>query len=112
MNILEYLSVKPNNPNFSYGPCSKRPGYHLESLDAETLGRSHRSSVGKSALRLVCDETEHLLGLPDDSFVGVVPASDTGAFELAMWSMLGVRDRDIFCWEYFGKGWLDKLSTI
>ena len=109
MNIVEYPSVKPNNPNFSSGPCSKRPGYQLESLDVETLGRSHRSSVGKSALRSVCDETKRLLGLPDDYLVGVVPASDTGAFEMAMWSMLGARDIDVFCWESFGKGWLNDI---
>jgi len=107
--IVEFPSVKPNNPNFSSGPCSKRPGYQLESLDAETLGRSHRSSVGKSALRSVCDETKRLLGLPDDYLVGAVPASDTGAFEMAMWTMLGARDIDVFCWESFGKGWLNDI---
>jgi phosphoserine aminotransferase len=107
--IVEFPSVKPNNPNFSSGPCSKRPGYQLESLDAETLGRSHRSSVGKSALRSVCDETKRLLGLPDDYLVGVVPASDTGAFEMAMWTMLGARGIDVFCWESFGKGWLNDI---
>jgi len=109
VNIVEFPSVKPNNPNFSSGPCSKRPGYQLESLDVETLGRSHRSSVGKSALRSVCDETKRLLGLPDDYLVGVVPASDTGAFEMAMWTMLGARDIDVFCWESFGKGWLNDI---
>ena len=109
MNIVDFPSVKPNNPNFSSGPCSKRPGYQLESLDVETLGRSHRSSVGKSALRSVCDETKRLLGLPDDYLVGVVPASDTGAFEMVMWSMLGARDIDVFCWESFGKGWLNDI---
>src|SRR6056300_23926 len=106
---MDFPSVKPNNPNFSSGPCSKRPGYQLESLDVETLGRSHRSSVGKSALRSVCDETKRLLGLPDDYLVGVVPASDTGAFEMVMWSMLGARDIDVFCWESFGKGWLNDI---
>ena len=109
MNIVEFPSVKPNNPNFSSGPCSKRPGYQLQSLNLETLGRSHRSSVGKSALRSVCDETKRILGLPDDYLVGVVPASDTGAFEMVMWSMLGARDIDVFCWESFGKGWLNDI---
>ncbi len=109
MNIVESPSVKPNNPNFSSGPCSKRPGYQLESLDVETLGRSHRSSVGKSALRLVCDETKRILCLPDDYLVGLVPASDTGAFEMAMWSMLGARDIDVFCWESFGKSWVNDI---
>jgi phosphoserine aminotransferase len=109
VNIVEFPSVKPNNPNFSSGPCSKRPGYQLDSLDVETLGRSHRSSVGKSALHSVCDETKRILGLPDDYLVGVVPASDTGAFEMAMWSMLGARDIDVFCWESFGRGWLNEI---
>jgi len=109
VNIVEFPSVKPNNPNFSSGPCSKRPGYQLQSLNLETLGRSHRSPVGKSALRSVCDETKRILGLPDDYLVGVVPASDTGAFEMVMWSMLGARDIDVFCWESFGKGWLNDI---
>jgi phosphoserine aminotransferase len=109
VNIVELPSVKPNNPNFSSGPCSKRPGYQLNALDVETLGRSHRSAIGKSALRSVCDETKRLLGLPDDYLVGVVPASDTGAFEMAMWTMLGARGIDVFCWESFGKGWLNDI---
>jgi phosphoserine aminotransferase len=109
VNIVELPSVKPNNPNFSSGPCSKRPGYQLKSLDVETLGRSHRSAIGKLALRSVCDETKRLLGLPDDYLVGVVPASDTGAFEMAMWTMLGARGIDVFCWESFGKGWLNDI---
>lgn len=106
---MDIPSSKPNNPNFSSGPCSKRPGYNLASLDIQTLGRSHRSAVGKSALSAVCDETKRLLGLPNDYLVGVVPASDTGAFEMAMWSMLGARDVDVFSWESFGKGWLNDI---
>ena len=106
---MDIPSSKPNNPNFSSGPCSKRPGYNLASLDIQTLGRSHRSAVGKSALNAVCDETKRLLGLPNDYLVGVVPASDTGAFEMAMWSMLGARDVDVFSWESFGKGWLNDI---
>ena len=106
---MDIPSSKPNNPNFSSGPCSKRPGYNLASLDIQTLGRSHRSAIGKSALSAVCDETKRLLGLPNDYLVGVVPASDTGAFEMAMWSMLGARDVDVFSWESFGKGWLNDI---
>jgi phosphoserine aminotransferase len=106
---VDIPSSKPNNPNFSSGPCSKRPGYNLASLDIQTLGRSHRSAVGKSALSAVCDETKRLLGLPNDYLVGVVPASDTGAFEMAMWSMLGAREVDVFSWESFGKGWLNDI---
>lgn len=106
---MDIPSSKPNNPNFSSGPCSKHPGYNLASLDIQTLGRSHRSAVGKSVLSAVCDETKRLLGLPNDYLVGVVPASDTGAFEMAMWSMLGARDVDVFSWESFGKGWLNDI---
>ena len=109
MNTSNAPSTKPSNPNFSSGPCSKRPGYQLQALDMGTLGRSHRSSVGKTALREVCEETKRLLGLPDDYLVGVVPASDTGAFEMAMWSMLGARGVDVFAWESFGKTWLNDI---
>ena len=109
MNTSNAPSTKPSNPNFSSGPCSKRPGYQLQALDIGTLGRSHRSSVGKTVLREVCEETKRLLRLPDDYLVGVVPASDTGAFEMAMWSMLGARGVDVFAWESFGKTWLNDI---
>jgi phosphoserine aminotransferase len=99
-------TVKPNNPNFSSGPCSKRPGYDLKNLAIETLGRSHRSSLGKEVLGRACAETAELLGLPRGYRVGVVPASDTGALEMALWSLLGSRPVDVFSWESFGKGWL------
>jgi len=109
VNTSNAPAIKPSNPNFSSGPCSKRPGYQLRALDVGTLGRSHRSSVGKTALREVCEETKRLLGLPDDYLVGIVPASDTGAFEMAMWSMLGARGVDVFAWESFGKTWLNDI---
>ena len=99
-------NTKPNNPNFSSGPCSKRPGYSLDQLQIETLGRSHRSSLGKKALGLACTETAEILGLPEGYRVGVVPASDTGAVEMIMWSVLGQRPVDVFAWESFGRGWL------
>jgi len=99
-------NTKPNNPNFSSGPCSKRPGYNLDELQIDTLGRSHRSSLGKKALGLACTETAEILGLPEGYRVGVVPASDTGAVEMIMWSVLGQRPVDIFAWESFGRGWL------
>lgn len=99
-------TTKPNNPNFSSGPCSKRPGYSVENLQLETLGRSHRSSIGKKALGRACEQTAEILGLPEGYRVGVVPASDTGAVEMIMWSVLGARPVDIFAWESFGRGWL------
>ena len=97
---------KPANPNFSSGPCSKRPGYDVNSLSIDTLGRSHRSALGKEVLARVCDETAEMLGLPEGYRVGVVPASDTRAVEMALWSLLGARPVDVFAWESFGKGWL------
>jgi phosphoserine aminotransferase len=103
-------TIKPGNPNFSSGPCSKRPGYDVSQLKLDTLGRSHRSALGKSALGRACSETAELLGLPDGYRVGVVPASDTGAMEMAMWSLLGARPVDIFAWESFGKGWQVDLT--
>ncbi len=98
-------TVKPKNPNFSSGPCSKRPGYDVTTLQLNTLGRSHRSALGKKALGLACSETARLLGLPEGYRVGVVPGSDTGAVEMALWSLLGARGVDILAWESFGSGW-------
>jgi phosphoserine aminotransferase len=102
--------VRPANPNFSSGPCSKRPGYQVSALSIETLGRSHRSALGKDALARVCSETAEILGLPEGYRVGVVPASDTGAVEMAMWSLLGARPVDVFAWESFGKGWIVDIT--
>ncbi|MBK8478383.1 MAG: phosphoserine transaminase [Opitutaceae bacterium] len=102
-------TVKPANPNFSSGPCSKRPGYALSALPTDILGRSHRSSLGKSRLTKAIVDTKALLGLPADYRVGIVPASDTGAFEMAMWTMLGARGVDVFHWESFGEGWLTDI---
>ena len=101
---------RPENPNFSSGPCSKRPGYDVSALSLETLGRSHRSVLGKAVLGRVCDETADILGLPEGYRVGVVPASDTGAVEMALWSLLGARPVDVFAWESFGLGWLVDVS--
>ncbi|MEM9532717.1 MAG: phosphoserine transaminase [Pseudomonadota bacterium] len=99
-------AARPANPNFSSGPCSKRPGYDPASLDRSVLGRSHRSSLGKDRLRRACDQTAQVLELPADYRVAVVPASDTGAVEMAMWSLLGPRPVDVLAWESFGLGWL------
>jgi phosphoserine aminotransferase len=98
--------TRPANPNFSSGPCAKRPGWTVEALSDALVGRSHRSKPGKAKLRAVIDETRALLGIPDDYRVGIVPASDTGAVEMAMWSLLGVRPVDMVGWESVGKGWI------
>jgi len=104
---------KPVNPEFSSGPCKKRPGYDVANLDKRTLGRSHRSKIGKERLALAISETKRILGIPDDYLVGIVPASDTGAYEMAMWNMLGARNVDICHWESFGKGWFgDAVSHL
>ena len=106
-------SLKPNSANFSSGPCAKRPGYNVSNLDVSALGRSHRSIVGKDLLKRVCEETSSVLGLPDDYRVGVVPASDTGAFEMAMWSMLGPKCVEVYSWENFGHDWtIDVLDQL
>ena len=97
--------VKPQNPNFSSGPCAKRPGYDVSQLQLDTLGRSHRSILGKKALGLACSETARILDLPHGYRVAVVPGSDTGAIEMAMWSLLGARGVDVLEWESFSAGW-------
>ena len=102
-------SIKPVNPKFSSGPCSKRPGYKVESLDISPLGRSHRAAIGKLPLKQACEQTARLLNLPSDYRIGIVPASDTGAFELAMWSLLGARGVDVLAWESFGRLWVDDI---
>ena len=101
---------KPQNPNFSSGPCSKRPGYNAAELDLSSLGRSHRSALGKQLLERACTYTAELLGLPEGYRVGVVPGSDTGAMEMAMWSLLGQRAVDVLAWESFGKGWVTDIT--
>jgi len=99
-----------NNPNFSSGPCSKRPGWNLEVLKDAAVGRSHRSSLGKKKLAQAIDESKKILGVPDDYLLGILPASDTGAFELAMWSLLGPRPVTVLVWESFSKGWANDVS--
>ncbi|MET0155260.1 MAG: phosphoserine transaminase [Rickettsiales bacterium] len=96
---------KPANPNFSSGPCSKRPGWSVSALQNAPVGRSHRAAVGKKKLKEAIDLSRSVLGIPADYRIGVVPASDTGAVEMAMWSMLGARGVDVFAWESFGNDW-------
>ena len=102
-------SVKPKSPNFSSGPCAKRPGYDVSQLQLDALGRSHRSALGKKLLALCCTETARILGLPAGYRVAVVPGSDTGAIEMAMWSMLGARGVDVLEWESFSAGWVTDI---
>lgn len=101
---------KPKNPCFSSGPCAKRPGWNVESLSNAMLGRSHRAGPLKAQLKEAIDKQKEILGIPDDYVVGIVPASDTGAFEMAMWSMLGARGVDVFAWESFSAGWLSDIT--
>ncbi|HET8728671.1 MAG TPA: phosphoserine transaminase, partial [Alphaproteobacteria bacterium] len=97
---------RPRNPDFSSGPCAKRPGWTLDALSNALLGRSHRSKPGKAKLAQVIDRSRAILGIPDDYRIGIVPASDTGAVEMALWSMLGARGVDMLAWESFGEGWV------
>jgi len=97
---------KPVNNLFSSGPCAKRPGWSLEALKDASLGRSHRAKQGKAKLKEAIDLTRSVLGVPADYRIGIVPASDTGAVEMAMWSLLGARPVDLLAWESFGEGWV------
>jgi phosphoserine aminotransferase len=102
-------AARPRVPHFSSGPCAKRPGYDLSNLKTAVLGRSHRSKEGKAKLKLAIDKTREILGVPADYLIGIAPASDTGAFEMAMWSMLGARPIDVLAWESFGEGWVSDI---
>jgi phosphoserine aminotransferase len=99
-------ATRPANPRFSSGPCAKPPVYKLENLADAPLGRSHRAGVGKAKLKAAIEETRALLGVPADYKIGIVPASDTGAVEMAMWSLLGARKATMVAWESFGAGWV------
>ena len=99
-------AVRPARPLFSSGPCAKRPGWSPELLENACVGRSHRSKEGKAKLKLAIDKTREILGVPEDYKIGIVPASDTGAVEMAMWSLLGERGVDMMAWESFGSGWV------
>jgi phosphoserine aminotransferase len=98
-------AVRPGRPHFSSGPCAKRPGWSLEALAPACLGRSHRSKAGKARLAEVIERSRRILALPADWRLGIVPASDTGAVEMALWSLLGTRGVDLLAWESFGQGW-------
>jgi phosphoserine aminotransferase len=102
-------AVRPANAHFSSGPCAKRPGWNPTVLRDATLGRSHRAKLGKAKLKLAIDLTREVLGVPASYRIGITPGSDTGAFEMAMWSMLGARGVDVLAWESFGEGWVSDI---
>jgi phosphoserine aminotransferase len=110
MTTLPTPDVRPANPNFSSGPCAKRPGWSLEALKDAALGRSHRAKVGKTKLARAIDLTREVLQVPADWRIGIVPASDTGAVEMALWSLLGERGVDMVAWESFGSGWVTDVA--
>ena len=106
MTRTDKPAQRPGSPNFSCGPCAKRPGWTPDVLRSALLGRSHRSAAGEARLKLAIDKTHALLELPADYRLAIVPGSDTGAFEMALWSMLGARGVDVLAWENFGKRWV------
>ena len=103
-------ALRPANPHFSSGPCAKRPGYSLEALSGAFLGRSHRAAAPKARLNEIIQRSAALLGMPADWRLGIVPASDTGAVEMALWSLLGARPVDVLAWENFGKTWASDIT--
>ncbi|MBF9234838.1 phosphoserine transaminase [Microvirga alba] len=104
--MTDLPAARPRAPFFSSGPCAKRPGWSLQNLKTDSLGRSHRAKLGKSRLKLAIDMTREVLDVPADYRIGIVPASDTGAVEMALWSLLGARPVDMVAWESFGEGWV------
>ena len=110
MNKHERPAVRPANPRFSTGPCAKPPGWKLEALCGAEIGRAHRSKAGRLKLRKVIDMTRRVLRVPDDHRIAIVPGSDTGAVEMAMWSLLGQRKVEVLSWESFGKDWATDVT--
>ena len=110
--LPEQPRVRPADPRFSSGPCKKYPGWDITDLNTEFLGRSHRAKLPKQRLRDAIDISHRLLGLPDDWKLGIVPGSDTGAFEMAMWSLLGSRPVDVLVWESFSNDWAKDLQAL
>src|SRR6188768_4477613 len=102
--------MRPSVPHFSSGPCAKRPGWSLQALTDAVLGRSHRSKIGKAKLKRAIDLTREVLQAPADYRIGIVPASDTGAVEMALWSLLGPRPITMLAWESFGEGWVTDVA--
>src|ERR1700688_3197750 len=102
-------AVRPAVPHFSSGPCAKRPGWSLQNLTDAALGRSHRAKIGKAKLKRAIDLTREVLEIPATYRIAIVPASDTGAFEMALWSLLGARPVTVLAWESFGEGWVNDI---
>src|SRR3982750_3774384 len=102
-------ALRPNVPHFSSGPCAKRPGWTPQNLKDAALGRSHRAKIGKTKIKLAIDLTREILEVPADYKIGIVPASDTGAVEMALWSLLGARPVTTIAWESFGEGWVSDI---
>ena len=110
MTRISPPGVRPTDARFSSGPTKKRPGWSLQALDGALLGRSHRSKPGRAKLKEAIDRTRALLAVPTDHKIAIVPASDTGAVEMALWSMLGARPVDVFAWESFGEEWVSDAA--
>ena len=110
MTTIDRPLAKPECPYFSSGPCTKHPGWSLKNLNDAAIGRSHRSKIGKTKLASAIERTRVLLGVPADYRIGIVPASDTGAVEMALWSLLGARGVDVLAWESFGQGWVTDIT--
>jgi len=111
-NPIAMPKIKPGNPHFSSGPCAKPPGWSLAQLDTQWLGRSHRAAGAKADIKRAIDRCRQLMELPDDWILGIVPGSDTGAFEMAMWSLLGSRPVDALVWESFSADWASDLKLL
>lgn len=107
---IQKPAAKPANPRFSSGPCAKPPSFELAKLSDASLGRSHRAAEGKAKLKAAIETTREVLGVPADYRIGIVPASDTGAYEMAMWTMLGERPAEMVAWESFGAGWVTDVA--
>ena len=105
-DVVTKPDTRPDKPCFSSGPCAKRPGWTEAAIADALTGRSHRSAPGKAKLKSVIDRTRAILDIPEHYRIGIVPASDTGAVEMSLWSMLGARGVDLFAWESFGAGWV------
>ena len=107
--VASFPAARPARPNFSCGPCAKHPGWQLQNLQDAPFGRSHRAKASKAKLKLVIDLAREVLRVPRDYRIAIVPGSDTGAVEIALWSLLGQRGVDVFAWEILRRGWVNDI---